>query len=213
MNTNLTEIVVVMDRSGSMNKVREDVIGGFNAFVEDQKTVDGEAKLTLVQFSSHSHVVRYGLPLSEVPDLDLTTYRPSGWTAMLDAIITTIDNVGSRLAETPEDERPAKVIFVIITDGDENFSKAYPAPHGYTVCKDRITHQTDVYGWEFIFLAANQDAVLKAGQLGVKANFSKTYTASKIGTVSAYRGSSAAVKALREGGGEEQVTNALSAVG
>jgi hypothetical protein len=212
MNTDLTEIVVVMDRSGSMNKVREDVIGGFNSFVDDQKEVDGEARLTLVQFSSSSRVVCDGRPLSEVPVLDTFTYRPSGWTAMLDAIITTIDNVGSRLAETPEDERPAKVIFVIITDGDENFSKRYPAPLGYTVCKERITHQTDMYGWEFIFLAANQDAVLAGAAIGVNANFSKAYTASKIGTQSAYRGSSEAVKALREGGGEEQVTNALLAV-
>lgn len=212
MNTNLTEIVVVMDRSGSMDKVRLDVIGGFNVFVEDQKDVDGEAKLTLVQFASNSNVVCDGLPLSEVPELDTTTYRPSGWTAMLDAIITTIDNVGSRLAETPEDDRPAKVIFVIITDGEENFSKLYPAPTGYKVCKDRITHQTDVYGWEFLFLAANQDAVLTGAAIGVNANFSKAYTSSKIGTQSAYRGSSEAVKALREGRGEEAVTNALAAV-
>jgi hypothetical protein len=212
MNTNLTEIVVVMDRSGSMNKVRDDVIGGFNSFVDDQSNCEGEARLTLVQFSSSSDIICDGVPLLDVYALNPETYCPSGWTAMLDAIITTIDNVGSRLAETPEDDRPGKVIFVIITDGDENFSKRYPAPLGYTVCKDRITHQTDVYGWEFIFLAANQDAVLKAGQLGVKANFSKTYTPTSIGTVSVYRGSSEAVKALREGGGDEAVTNALLAV-
>jgi len=207
-----TEIVVVMDRSGSMQKVREDAIGGFNTFLEDQLTCEGEAKLTLIQFSTDYDIVCNGVPLADVKPLTSETYRPRGWTAMLDAVIRAIDEVGERLHNTPEADRPEKVIFVILTDGEENSSKEYPRPGGYQVCKDKVTLQTDVYKWDFIFLAAKQDAVLAGGAIGVTPRFTKGYTDSKVGTQSAYRGSSEAVRSLRMGGDVNTVAAALADV-
>jgi hypothetical protein len=212
MNENLTDIVVVMDRSGSMGSVRNDSIGGFNTMLEDQKNGEGEAHLSLIQFSTDYETVYDNVPIDDVKPLTPETYRPRGWTALLDAIINTIDEVGVRLDKTPEDERPGKVIVVIITDGFENRSEEYPSPGGYNVCRERIQHQTDVYGWEFIFLAANQDAVLTGGTLGVKSKLSKTYTPSKDGTQSAYRGMSLAVSALRKGDNDDAVNEVLESV-
>lgn len=207
-----TEIVVVMDRSGSMQEVRDDAIGGFNTFLEDQLTCEGEAKLTLIQFSTDYDIVCNGVPLQDVKPLTPETYRPRGWTAMLDAIIRAIDEVGERLHSTSEDERPDKVIFVILTDGEENSSKEYPRPGGYQVCKDKVTLQTDVYQWDFIFLSANQDAVLAGGAIGVAPRYTKRYTGSKRGTRSAFCASSAAVKSLRAGGDVNTVEAALTEV-
>lgn len=212
MNENLTNIVVVMDRSGSMGSVRNDSIGGFNTMLEDQKKVEGEARLSLIQFSTGSSTIYDNVPIDDVKPLTLETYRPRGWTALLDAIINTIDEIGVRLDKTSEDERPGKVIVVIITDGFENHSEEYPSPGGYAVCRERIQHQTDAYGWEFIFLAANQDAVLTGGTIGVKSKLSKTYTASSQGTQSAYRGMSVAMTALRKGDGDDAVNEILDSV-
>ena len=207
-----TEIVVVMDRSGSMQRVCEAAMGGFNSFVEDQKTCEGEAKLTLIQFSTDYEIVYNGVPLQDVKPLTPETYRPRGWTAMLDAIIRAIDEVGERLHTTPEADRPDKVIFVILTDGEENSSKEYPRPGGFQVCKDKVQHQTNVYNWDFIFLSANQDAVLAGGAIGVAPSFTKQYTDSWFGTRSAYGCSSEAVKSLRMGGDVNTVAAALKGV-
>jgi len=209
MNDNLTDIVVVMDRSGSMGRVRDDAIGGFNTMLEDQKKCEGEARLSLIQFSTDYVTICDDVPIDDVQPLTHETYQPRGWTAMLDAIINTIDDVGVRLHNTPENERPGKVIVVILTDGEENRSEEYPKPGGYDVCRERIQHQTDVYGWEFMFLAANIDAVLTGGQLGVKAKLSKGYTPTKEGTRSAYCGVSEAMMCMRLGGNDDAVNEVL----
>jgi len=213
MNMDLTEILVIMDRSGSMGRVREDAIGGFNTLIEDQKECPGEARVTLIQFSTDYETICDHVPVEDVVPLTNETYVPRGWTGMLDAIINGIDDLGVALNLTPEEERPGKVLVVIITDGEENRSTEYPAhAGGYDVCRERVQHQTDVYNWQFLFLAANQDAVLEGGKIGVKADRAKGYTHSKIGTQSAYKGASQALCAMRCDAGDAAVERALSEV-
>ena len=177
MREDLTELAVVMDRSGSMEAIREDAIGGFNSFLAGQKQDPGELKMTLVLFNHEIATLHAGVPLAEVPNLDGTTYVPEGTTALLDAVGRTIDDLGKRLAATPEPERPGKVIVAILTDGLENASTDYD----YDQIRKRVRHQTKTYGWEFLFLAANQDAVLGGARLAIEAPASLAFAATPEG--------------------------------
>lgn len=168
---NFVEIVVVLDRSGSMESVRKDTIGGFNTFITDQKANQvGEVKVTLTQFDDVYEVVYSGYPLQNVPMLSEATYVPRGMTALLDAVGRTIVNVGDRLSKTPEHERPSLVIFVVLTDGQENASKEMRLDK----VKEMIKHQTDKYGWQFVFLGADQNA-FQAAQMGFAASNTYNY--------------------------------------
>lgn len=164
MRSSLTEIAFILDRSGSMNPIAGDAIGGFNTFLSAQQALPGQARLTLVLFD-HEYLVPYNNEnIKEVPPLDENTYMPRGMTALLDAIGRTVDDMGGRLAATPEEERPAKVIVGILTDGLENASRDYT----YAKVSEMIKHQQEKYSWEFIFLAANQDAIATAGALSIQ---------------------------------------------
>lgn len=176
---NFIEIVVVLDRSGSMGTVRSDTIGGFNTFVSDQKSnAVGEIKLSLIQFDDQYEVVYNGKQINEVPLLTEETFVPRGMTALFDAVGKSINTVGERLAKTPEMERPSLVVFVILTDGQENASKEFKLEQA----KEMITHQKEKYGWQFVFLGADQDA-FQAAQMGLSANSTYNYTsANTIGT-------------------------------
>lgn len=162
----LTEIVVVMDKSGSMASIRDDAMGAFNTFLGEQKKAEGEAVLTLTLFDTVYDIVHTRKPIKDVPALTTGTYVPSGFTALLDAVGRTIDEVGKRLATTAEADRPERVVMVIITDGQENSSREY---RRQTVM-DKIQHQTDKYQWEFVFLAAGKDAMEEAQNIGIKAS-------------------------------------------
>lgn len=177
MKENLAEIVCVVDRSGSMAGIREDAVGGFNAFLESQKKHPGEARLTLVLFDHEYGLLHEGVDMQNVPPLDGDTYVPRGMTALLDAIGRTVDDVGKRLAATPESERPAKVIVSILTDGLENASRDY----GNLRVAAMIEHQREKYNWEFIFLAANQDAFATAERLSIRREDAIPYEASSEG--------------------------------
>lgn len=166
-NKDLTEIIFVVDRSGSMESIRDDTIGGYNTFLGEQKKVDKPCKVTYTQFDDQYEVVHNGIDIKDVPPLTAETFVPRGWTALHDAIGRTINEVGARLSVTPEHERPGKVLFVVMTDGHENSSHEFNAAQ----IKEMITHQQEKYQWEFIFLAANQDAVVGGTELGVKRNF------------------------------------------
>jgi uncharacterized protein YegL len=120
MKENLTELVFILDRSGSMGTMAKEAIGGFNAFLEEQKKLPGEAKLTLALFDHQYSLVCNGKDIKDVEPLDDKTYVPRGTTALLDAIGRTIDDVGSRLSATTEAERPSKILVAILTDGQEN---------------------------------------------------------------------------------------------
>jgi hypothetical protein len=164
MRPDLTEIAFVLDRSGSMNSIAGDAIGGFNTFLAQQQAQPGQARLTLVLFDHEYLVAHDNVDIHNVPPLDAHTYVPRGMTALLDAIGRTIDTAGVRLASTPEADRPAKVIVAILTDGMENASRDYT--NGRVA--EMIRHQQQKYNWEFIFLAANQDAIATAGALSIQ---------------------------------------------
>jgi uncharacterized protein YegL len=146
-----------------MGSVVADTIGGFNVFLETHQKLPGEAKLTLVKFDTKYDIVHNGVDVRKVPKLDNKTYAPGGMTALLDAVGKTIDEVGRRLAATSEDERPEKVIFMVLTDGEENSSKEYT--------KDQVKEKTELqkndYKWEFVFIGSNQDACANAGKMGI----------------------------------------------
>jgi len=163
MKNDLCELIVIVDKSGSMYNVINDTIGGFNTFLDVHQKLQGEAKLTLVLFDTTYKVVHNGLDIQKVPKLDNSSYDTGGMTALLDAVGKTIDEVGKRLSETSEEERPQKVIFMIITDGEENSSKEYDLQQ----IKEKTKHQQDVYKWDFIFMGANQDAWSNARDLGL----------------------------------------------
>jgi hypothetical protein len=177
---NFVEIVVVLDRSGSMETVRTDTIGGFNAFIEEQKKNKvGDVKVSLFQFDNVYETVYNGKPINEVPALTKDTFVPRGMTALLDAVGRAITDVGARLAQTPEEERPSLVIFVILTDGQENASKEFKIEK----VKEMIKHQTESYSWQFVFLGADQDA-FQAAQMGIGS--SNTFNYVSKDTVSTY---------------------------
>lgn len=202
-NPNLTEIICVVDRSGSMGSIRDDAVGGFNTFLAEQKKVDRPCKFTYAQFDSEYELVHNGVALHNVRPLDHTTYVPRGSTALLDAIGRTVNEVGARLQNTPEDERPGKVLFVILTDGHENSSQEFTRPQ----INEMITHQRDKYKWEFIFLAANQDAIKTGGDMGISRSFNFAATGQFVKGV--YASAARSVTSYRLADDEVQCNAAL----
>ena len=194
-----THIAVLLDRSGSMGDIKDDAIGGFNCFLKEQKAAGANATLTLVQFDTEStDVVHESMPILEVPDLNHQTFQPRGGTPLLDALGQTIDSTGRALAAIPEANRPNKVVFVVITDGQENSSHQ----HTKASVKERIDHQSSQYNWQFVFLGANQDAFDEAGAVGIAlgnaANFAparmQAAFAATAANVASYRRSGNAAK-------------------
>ena len=172
---NPDEIVVILDRSGSMENIKDEMVGGLKQFVSDQKKVVGRANFTLVQFDTEYEVIYDGVDIQEVNEIDLV---PRGWTALLDALGKTIENTSKRLAKTPD----RKVIFVIITDGLENSSKEFSKPE----IADSISHAMNKHNWKFIYLGANQDAIQEGGSFGIDLQNCVTYDSSNVsGTLDA----------------------------
>jgi hypothetical protein len=171
MNKDLTEIVVVLDKSGSMGSVREDTIGGFNTFLQDQKELPGKAVLTLTMFDTEYSFHERGSLLENVKPLNNETYAPGGMTALLDAVGKTINDVVSRHATLDEDEKPGKVIFVVITDGQENSSREITKLNELA----KMVKKQEDDGWEIVFLGADIDAWADGQSYG----FSKTLGMSK----------------------------------
>ena len=176
-NPNKTSVTIILDRSGSMNDCRSDTIGGYNTFIEGQKQNPGECEISLIQFNDRSEFVYKSKPVNEAPNLDHTTFVPHGGTALLDAIGKAIIEKGKELEALSEDERPSKVIMVIITDGDENTSKEFTKEKIAALIKQ----QTDVYSWVFTFLAANQDAIATAKTYSIAADNSLNFSSTKSG--------------------------------
>ncbi len=182
MKEGLSEIVCIIDRSGSMGAICNDAIGGFNTFLEGQKQLPGEATLTYVQFNDKYEIIHENKPLKDVKPINKKIYVPDGTTALLDAVGKTIDAVGKRLANTPEENRPEKVIVAILTDGEENSSHHYEL----SSIKSMIEHQRSKYSWEFIFLAANQDAFDEAEKIGIDRMNAVNFDATGAGVKVAY---------------------------
>ncbi len=189
MKSNLTDITLVVDRSGSMQERKKDAEGGVNAFIETQAKEPGDALLTLVQFDTEYDIVHSGTPIQDVPPYHLV---PRGMTALLDAVGRSINETGERLARMDEAARPGLVIFVITTDGLENSSKEFKKDQ----IKEMIEHQQEKYGWHFTFLGANQDAFAEAGSLGIPGAGSAQYSMDKVGA--AYEATAGKISRMRD---------------
>ena len=178
---NLTEIIFLMDRSGSMVGLETDTIGGFNAFIEKQRQLDGLTIVTTVLFDDRYELLYNGVNADKVK-LTSKEYFVRGSTALLDAVGKTIIDVGSRLSAMDGELRPGKVIFVITTDGMENSSREFT----HKKVKELIEHQKEKYNWEFIFLGANIDARKEAHDIGISKENAFSYEASEIGIKAMY---------------------------
>lgn len=190
---NFTSINVIIDASGSMAHLTHDTIGNFNTFLKEQKEYPGEAVFTLCTFNTDYRLVHDFVKIASVPNIDSKAYVPQGGTALLDAMGSTIDSVGKKLAALPEDERPSKVIFLIITDGHENSSHRFDAAQ----IKAMVEHQKDVYSWEFVFMGANIDAISAGTNLGISMQNTLNYDATSVGTHELYKSISSNVSSYR----------------
>ncbi|MCM3587405.1 VWA domain-containing protein [Mesobacillus maritimus] len=181
MKANKTEIVFLLDRSGSMAGLEKDTIGGFNSFLKRQYQYEGETIVTTVLFDDEYEILWNG---EDANGMILTEqeYYVRGCTALLDAVGKTILDVGARLSKQAEDERPEKVLFVITTDGMENASREF----SYQKVKEMIHHQQETYNWEFIFMGANIDAAAEASQLGIEKKSAFQFDASEKGVEEMY---------------------------
>ena len=182
MKRGYTHISVVLDRSGSMASCLDDTIGGFNSFLGSQRELDGEATLSLIQFDDQYEILEDMKAIGDCKDITVETYVPRGMTALLDAIGRTINNTEAQLDNKDEDEKPEKVIFVIITDGAENHSTEF----NHEQIMKMINRHREDNKWEFVFIGANQDAISVGGGMGVRAANSLTYDQSQQGTTHMY---------------------------
>lgn len=196
MKANLTELVFILDRSGSMGGLESDTIGGYNAMLQKQQMVDGECHITTVLFDNDYELLHDRIDIKAVCPITDKEYFVGGSTALLDAIGRTIHKIGSAQKHTADDYRAERVILVIITDGEENASREYSAEK----VKTQIKWQKKKYGWEFIFLGANIDAVKTAGRFGIDADRAVDYLADSEGTELNFKVMSAAVASFREVG-------------
>ena len=160
---NYTHIVLVLDRSGSMETVKGDAIGGFNQFLLEQKAFPGKATMTLVQFDHEYDVLFDFVPIDHIAPLNEKSYQPRGMTRLLDAMGKTIKSVGHYLANKPESERPSKVVFAVLTDGQENASVEFNRSRVF----EMIKHQETKYNWQFAYLSSDMNAVLDAKSYGI----------------------------------------------
>lgn len=197
MNSNLTYLVFVVDRSGSMTTIAKDMIGGFNSYIKQQRDAKlGDCKVFFYQFDTAYERVYEATDLDAVPVLTDKTYVPRGGTALYDSLGKTITELGTRLANLPEDERPGKVLVITITDGEDNARLVIPITDGEdnarlegedtfyssVKVKEMVQHQTDTYKWDFVYIGANQDAWAVGGSTGHKGSTSLNYVATAAGT-------------------------------
>ncbi len=177
MNPNLMELVFILDRSGSMSGKESDTIGGFNSLVEKQRKEEGDAVVTVVLFDDQYEVLYDRVPLKDVPEMTTKEYYVRGSTALLDAVGKTVNHIKAVQDGTEEEVRPAKSLFVIITDGLENASREYRQ----SVVKNLIeTRKKD--GWEFLFIGANIDSVTEAAKIGIDADRAANFECSEAGS-------------------------------
>ena len=187
-----TEIIFVIDKSGSMSNLVGDTIGGFNGFIESQKAIEGKATLTTVLFDTSYKTLHDGVDLKEVKAMTNADYVAGGGTAMLDAIGDTINRVQDRHDELGS-ERPEEVLFVITTDGEENSSRKFTKSQ----IEKMIKHQTNGHGWKFMFLGANMDAVKEAENIGISREYATGYTYTSKGVNDVYATMSCVTSSLR----------------
>lgn len=182
MKKNLTELVMILDRSGSMGGLESDTIGGYNSMLKKQGETEGEVLVSTVLFDDRSEVLFDRVPLEELPQMTDKEYYVRGCTALLDAVGGAIRHIGNVHKYAREEDRPEKTIFVITTDGLENASREY----SYERVKRMVERQKEKYGWEFLFLGANIDAIETAGKFGISADRAANYHSDHVGTALNY---------------------------
>ena len=190
---NITELVFILDRSGSMAGLEEDTIGGFNAMIEKQRKEDGDCYVSTILFDNVSEVIHDRVDIQRIEPLTRDQYYVRGSTALLDAVGKAIHHIGNVHKYAREEDRPEKTLFVITTDGMENASRQY----SYARVRDQIARQKEKYGWEFLFLGANIDAAAEAARFGIDADRAANYHADRAGTAVIYEAMSDAVCAVR----------------
>ena len=190
---NLTELVFILDRSGSMSGLTEDTVGGFNSMIEKQRAEEGDCLVSTVLFSGESKVLYDRVRLTEIPEMTHRDYMPYGPTALIDAIGGAIHHIGNVHKYARPEDVPAHTLFVITTDGCENASHLYTSDE----VKRMIERQKEKYGWEFIFIGANIDAVETAERFGIDRRRAVNYNADKKGTHVMYETISCAVCDVR----------------
>ena len=194
MRENLTEIVFILDRSGSMSGLESDTIGGFNSMIAKQQKEEGEAIVSTILFDDETDVIHDRVAISEVKKLTEEDYYVRGCTALLDAVGGAIHHIGNVHKYAREEDRPAKTLFVITTDGLENASRYY----SFTDVKKLIKRQQEKYNWEFLFLGANIDAIEVAGNMGISRDRAANYNCDEVGTALNYQVLEAAVTRVRK---------------
>ena len=195
MNSKNTELVFILDKSGSMAGLEGDTIGGFNALITKQKKEQGDARVTTVLFNHNYELLHDRISIKGIAAISENEYEVSGTTALLDAIGSTIQKIGNAQKRTSEEERAGKVMFIITTDGHENASCEY----NYKKIKAMIAHQKETYNWEFVFLGANIDAVSTAEKFGIGEDFAVKYHADTEGTQLNYKVLNETVSSFRMG--------------
>ncbi len=178
MRKGLTELVFILDRSGSMSGLEADTIGGFNSLIEKQKKEEGEAVVSVVLFDDVSEVIYDRMDIRKVEPMNDSQYYVRGCTALLDAVGGAIHHIGNVHKYAREEDVPEKTLFIITTDGMENASRRY----SYDMVRRMIEHEKEKYQWEFMFLGANIDAVREAGRFGIAANRAVRYEHDRRGT-------------------------------
>lgn len=196
MKPNYTHINFLLDRSGSMSSIKDETITSFNVFIDEQKKLNvGDCTMTIVQFDNQNphEVICDFVSIKDVKKLDGTIFVPRGCTPLLDAIGQCINETGVRLSKMKEEDRPSVVIFVTMTDGIENASTIFTKD----AILSKIKHQTDSYNWKFVYLGANQDAILVASKLGISAGNAMSYAHTGDGVVRAMKATSDGVSMTR----------------
>ena len=193
MNDKLTEVIFILDMSGSMGPFTADTIGGYNTLLNEQKEKDGDANVTTILFDDRYIVLHDRVNIKDVKDITNKEYAPLGMTALLDAVGKTIVSAGQKLAAMDEKDRPGTVIVTIITDGYENASKEYT----WKQVQSMIKEQREKYSWVFTFIGANIDVMKVSENLGIDSRLAKSYKASKKGVDSVYKAMSKSVAYMR----------------
>lgn len=196
VNQNKTCVVIILDKSGSMLGLSSETISGYNNLLDEQQKLPGECTWTCVLFDDTHRTVDQNVSVAEATKLSLANYKPSGYTALYDAIGDTVVDVGASLAAMKEKDRPGKVVFVVMTDGEENRSREYSGKR----IQDMIKHQREKYNWEFVFMGCNE-AAIKDAQQNLSFGHSASYTPSALGTKRLYNVVSQGLLSTRSGKG------------
>ena len=200
MKQDYTHILIVLDASGSMSSIQDDIKGSFNEFLKKQREAKGKTVFDLYQFSDTAKRIVKSADLAQFHDDLMAKYNCTGCTALNDAVCTAIDTIGHEFADMPEPERPEHVLCVIITDGEENASKEFSTQD----VKDRIKHQQEVYSWDFQFLAANQDAFEAGEAIGLDEDDCMDFVADKMGVKNLCYALYSKVDSIRQGKGTKK---------